>query len=101
MTFKEAIAYDAWKLQYESLKDGRIKTVKGYLSGQDVFVCSPTGSGKSLCFEIVPDVIDWVRFRPVEGENIVRTICGHRYCLKCMTKVWQQIASDRNARRKT
>ena len=52
MKFKEAIAYGASKFQYDSLKEGQRKTVEGYLSGQDVFVCSPTGSGKSLCFEI-------------------------------------------------
>ena len=73
--FKEAIAYGASKLQYESLTEGQIKTVEGYLSGQDVFVCSPTGSGKSLCFEIAPYAIDWVRFGPLEEENIVRTVC--------------------------
>lgn len=75
MKFKEAIAYGASKLQYESLTEGQIKTVEGYLSGQDVFVCSPTGSGKSLCFEIAPYAIDWVRFGPLEEENIVRTVC--------------------------
>ena len=74
MKFKEAIAYGASKLQYESLKEGQIKTVEGYLSGQDVFVCSPTGSG-SLCFEIAPCAIDWVKFGPPEEENIVRTVC--------------------------
>ena len=75
MKFKEAIAYGASKLQYESLKEGQIKTVEGYLSGQDVFVCSPTGSGKSLCFEIAPYAIDWVRFGPLEEENIISTVC--------------------------
>ena len=63
MKFKEAIAYGASKLQYESLKEGQIITVEGYLSGQDVFVCSPTGSGKSLFFEIAPYAIDWVKAR--------------------------------------
>lgn len=58
MKFTEAMAYNASKIQYELLKEGQIKTVEGYLSGQDVFVCFPTGLGKSLCFEIVPDAID-------------------------------------------
>lgn len=66
-------AYDASQLQYELLKEGQ-KTVEGRLSGQDVFVCFPTGSGNSLCFEIAA-LIDWVKFGPPEEENKVPTIC--------------------------
>ena len=75
MKFKEAITYGASKLQYKSLKEGQIKMVEGYLSDQDVFVCSPTGSGKSLCLEIAPYTIDWVKFGSFEEENLIRTVC--------------------------
>lgn len=66
-------AYDASQLRYELLNEGQ-KTVEGCLSGQELFVCSPTGSGKSLCFEIAA-LIDWVKFGPLEEENKVPTIC--------------------------
>lgn len=78
MEFKDAIAYGVSKLDYESLKEGQTKTVEGYLSSQDVFVCSLTGSGKSLCFEIAPYAIDWVKYGPFEEENPVRT---HAVCV--------------------
>ena len=42
------------KLNYESIRPNQEAVVKGYLSGQDVLFCSPTGSGKSLIFEIAP-----------------------------------------------
>ena len=34
-----------------SLREVQQKVVEAYLGGQDVFVCLPTGSGKSFCFE--------------------------------------------------
>ena len=39
------------KLGYSKLQDGQKHVVEAYLTGKDVFFCSPTGSGKSLCFE--------------------------------------------------
>ena len=37
-----------------SLRKERTKAVKGILSGRDVFVCLPTGYGKTLCCSILP-----------------------------------------------
>ena len=42
------------KLNYESIRPNQEAVVNGYLSGKDVLFCSPTGSGKSLTFEIAP-----------------------------------------------
>ena len=42
------------KLNYCSIRPNQEAVVKGYLEGRDVLFCSPTGSGKSLTFEIAP-----------------------------------------------
>lgn len=42
------------KLNYENVRPNQEAVIKGYLSGQDVLFCSPTGSGKSLTFEVAP-----------------------------------------------
>ena len=70
----EAIQYGLSKVNYKALKEVQRETVEAYLFGKDVFMCAPTGSGKSLCFEIAPYAIDWVKFGSVEGET-VRTVC--------------------------
>jgi len=44
----------------ESIRAGQQQVIEAHLSGKDVFFCSPTGSGKSLCFEIAPFVYDYV-----------------------------------------
>ena len=53
---------------YQSLRDGQQEVIEAYLKGKDVFFCSPTGSGKSLCYEIAPYIFDFVLF----GKNSVR-----------------------------
>ena len=39
------------------------KAVREFVVGKDVFVCLPTGSGKSLCFVALPFVFDTLRQR--------------------------------------
>ena len=43
---------------YSELRDYQRKTIEAYLSGRDVFVCAPTGAGKSLTFELAPYTFD-------------------------------------------
>ena len=45
----EAIDDGKNKLGYQSLRQHQKKCVESFLKGEDVFVCVPTGSGKSLC----------------------------------------------------
>ena len=43
---------------YSELRDYQRKTIEAYLSRRDVFVCAPTGAGKSLTFELAPYTFD-------------------------------------------
>ena len=43
---------------YSELRDYQRKTIEANLSGRDVFVCAPTGAGKSLTFELAPYTFD-------------------------------------------
>ena len=51
---KSAIEYGLGKNGFSVLKPNQGEIIQAYLSGYDVLFCSPTGSGKSLSFEIAP-----------------------------------------------
>jgi hypothetical protein len=66
-SIEEGIQHGLDKLGYQSLRDGQQEVIEAYLKGKDVFFCSPTGSGKSLCYEIAPYIFYLVLF----GKNSV------------------------------
>ena len=41
-----------------------------FVEGKDVFVSLPTGIGKSICFQILPFVLDYMN-SPSPGEEVV------------------------------
>ena len=45
----------------EKLTEDQINVIYSFVCGKDVFVCLPTGSGKSLCFALLPLVFDKIR----------------------------------------
>ena len=59
----------ATKLGYKELRPQQELTVQSFVSCNDVFISLPTGSGKSLCFWILPGVFD--ELRNTLGSSIV------------------------------
>ena len=69
---KDAIAYGLRKAQYKDVREHQRKVIEGYCSGKDVFLSAPTGSGKSLTFEVAPYVFDYLE----HGERLeVCSVC--------------------------
>ena len=56
---EEAFAFAAAKLQVNTLNGHQKQAVRAVLE-KDVFVCLPTGFGKSLCFQSVPFIYDFL-----------------------------------------
>ena len=56
----EVIKYAIGKLKYDRIRPNQEAVVKGYLEGRDVLFCSPTGSGKSLTFEVAPSAFKFL-----------------------------------------
>ncbi len=65
-----AIRVATIKLGYKELKPSQELAVRSLVDdGRDVFVSLPTGSGKSLCFCVLPGVFDEIRKSP--GSSLV------------------------------
>ena len=55
-----ALSYAAQRLRLPSLNEKQKEAVRAFLSGKDVFVSLPTGFGKSVCFQSIPFVMDYL-----------------------------------------
>jgi len=51
----------ARQMGYSTLRQHQIEAVSLFMSGRDVFVSLPTGSGKSLCYCILPVMFDTIQ----------------------------------------
>ncbi len=49
------------EMGYPDLRPKQEEVVRHFMRGRDVFVSLPTGSGKSLCYSVLPRVFDQVR----------------------------------------
>ena len=67
-----AIDKAARNLGYSDAKPDQKKAVTAFVSGSDVFVSLPTGSGKSFCYWCLPDVFDRIKGRC--GESMVLVV---------------------------
>ena len=56
-----------------TLKNEQKKVLHAFVSGRDVFVCLPTGYGKSLCYALLPSVFD-MQLGLVEKTSIVMVV---------------------------
>lgn len=61
MMTANAIALAGLRLGYSSVTAHQHKAVEAFAGGRDVFVSLPTGSGKTLCFALLPYVFDILR----------------------------------------
>ena len=68
---RTAINTAAAKLGYAQLKDKQYDAIEGFISGRDVFVCLPTGCGKSLCYALLPLIFDTLRSKSNSQALIV------------------------------
>lgn len=59
-------------LGYKELHPQQERVVRSFVGGNDVFVSLPTGSGKSLCYCLLPRVFDELKNAP--GTSIVVVI---------------------------
>ena len=68
---EEAVSYALNRLNYVQIRENQMKVVAAYLQGKDVFFCSPTGSGKSLTFEVAPIVLSYMK----DKESLPNVTC--------------------------
>jgi len=61
MDVRAALDFGLAKLKIQKFKENQKEVVKAYLSGHDVLMVAPTGSGKSLVFQIAPFVLDFLQ----------------------------------------
>ena len=52
------------RLGYPDAKEEQLKAAREFISGRDVFVCLPTGSGKSMCYGCLPYAFDELASNP-------------------------------------
>ena len=71
MEFENAVSKAALEMGYTSLRQKQKDAVIGFIRRRDVFVSLPTGSGKSLCYAILPKVFDILRGRSSRSIAIV------------------------------
>ena len=72
-----AMTASAEALGYDKLTSNQSKVLRSFLSGSDVFASLPTGSGKLLCYWILPDVFNMLRktylycsgCQPIDSSN--------------------------------
>ena len=69
--FNKAITLAASRLGYVQLRPEQIKAVREFVRGSDVFVSLPTGSGKSICFAVLPAVFDILHHSDSSAEMVI------------------------------
>ena len=67
-----SVTYATKLLGYTELRQQQTQVVEKVLSRRDVFVSLPTGSGKSLCYWLLPKVFDHLRgSKSADTQSIV------------------------------
>jgi ATP-dependent DNA helicase RecQ len=58
---EDALKQCVLALGYEALKKEQENAIISFVEGNDVFICLPTGFGKSLCYFCLPSLFDILR----------------------------------------
>ena len=75
----KAISYATKALGYSELRPNQELAVKHFLRGHDVFVPLPTGSGKSLCYCVLPKAFDFL-WQRIESTQSVVVVVSPQSC---------------------
>ena len=75
----KAINYDTKALRYSELRSNQELAVKHFLRGHDVFVSLPTGSGKSICYCLLPKAFDFL-WQRIESTQSIVVVVSLRSC---------------------
>ena len=62
-TMEEGFVFALDRLGYEKLREEQEKVLRAFVGGRDVFAALPTGYAKSLCFTLLPHVLDHLKQR--------------------------------------
>lgn len=58
------------KMGYDRPSENQALAINHFVRGNDVFICLPTGSGKSLCYASIPGVFDSLKRRAnIESDH--------------------------------
>ena len=68
---EHAIDFSLHKNGYSELKPNQRTVIEHYMKGKDVLFCAPTGSGKSLIFEMAPFLFQSLENKDSECTCIV------------------------------
>ena len=74
MDIAEAVRKAGVSVGYDQLKDEQVNILCTFVEGRDVFVSLPTGFGKSLCYRLLPLVLDYLAVESGGGKAIVVVI---------------------------
>ncbi|XP_053388928.1 ATP-dependent DNA helicase RecQ-like [Mercenaria mercenaria] len=69
--FDSAVAFALQKNGYSELRENQRVVIEQYVNGDDALLCSPTGSGKSLIFEMAPFMFQYMENKDKECTCLV------------------------------
>ncbi|XP_053395849.1 ATP-dependent DNA helicase RecQ-like [Mercenaria mercenaria] len=69
--FDSAVAFALQKNGYSELRENQRAVTEQYVNGNDALLCSPTGSGKSLIFEMAPFMFQYMENKDKECTCLV------------------------------
>ena len=75
----KAISYATKALGYSELRPNQELVGKHFLRGHNAFVSLPTGSGKSLCYCLLPKAFDFL-WQRIESTQSIVVVVSPRSC---------------------